>query len=108
MDTFTALAEPTRRRIIEMIAIRGEMTATDISENFPVSAPAISQHLKVLKETNLVSMEKRAQKRIYTVNPEGIGEIEHWVQRMRRMWTERFDALEALLLKEHSIPEGKK
>jgi len=100
MDTFTALAEPTRRSIIEMIARRGEMTATDISDNFAVSAPAISQHLKVLKETNLVRMEKRAQKRIYTVNPEGIGELENWAQRMLRMWNERFDALEELLKSE--------
>jgi len=83
------------------------MTATDISDNFPVSAPAISQHLKVLRETNLVRMEKRAQKRIYSVNPEGIDELGNWAQRMRRMWTERFDALEELLSAEKGKQETK-
>ena len=82
MDIFTALADPTRRIIIEMIARRGEMTATDISDNFTVSAPAISQHLKVLKETNLVHMEKRAQKRVYSINLKGIRELENWTHKM--------------------------
>lgn len=102
MDTFTALADPTRRNIIEMIANRGELSARDISDNFSVSAPAISQHLKVLRETNLVRMEKRAQKRIYSIDTEGFKETSDWLEQMRTMWTERFDALNRYLKSENS------
>lgn len=97
MDTFTALADPTRRSIIEMLARRGELTATDISDRFNVSPPAISQHLKVLRKVKLLRMEKRAQKRIYSIDTVGLGEVEDWLTRMRSMWNERFDALEKLL-----------
>ena len=68
MDTFQALADPTRRHIIEMIAAKGTLSASDISNKFKISPPAISQHLKVLRETKLVAMEKRAQQRLYTIN----------------------------------------
>ena len=97
MDTFTALADPTRRNIIEMIASRGELAATDISDNFQVSPPAISQHLKVLREVKLVRMEKRAQQRIYSIDTNGISEMESWLATMLRMWNERFDALDKYL-----------
>lgn len=97
MDAFTALADPTRRSIIEMVARRGELTATDISDRFNVSPPAISQHLKVLRKVKLLRMEKRAQRRIYSIDTVGIEEIEDWLSRMRTMWNERFGALEKLL-----------
>ena len=61
MDTFTALAEPTRRNILEMLAANGNMPATSIYGHFKASPPAISQHLKVLREAKLVRVEKRAQ-----------------------------------------------
>jgi len=102
MDTFTALADPTRRNIIEMIASRGELAATDISDNFSISPPAISQHLKVLREVKLVRMEKRAQQRIYSIDTNGISEMENWLATMRRMWTDRFDGLDDYLKKQQS------
>ena len=76
MDKFHALAEPTRRDIIEMLATSGQLSASQICDKFPVSPPAISQHLKVLREAKLVRMEKRAQQRIYQLNPEGMHELE--------------------------------
>jgi DNA-binding transcriptional ArsR family regulator len=97
VDKFSALSDPTRRKIIEMLAHRGPLTATDICEQFQVSPPAISQHLKVLREANLVRMEKRAQQRIYQINPEAMSEVEDWVKRLTQLWDQRFDALEALL-----------
>lgn len=97
MDAFTALAEPTRRSILEMLASSGSLSATDIYKNFKSSPPAISQHLKVLKNANLVRVEKRAQKRIYYVNPEPMKELEKWIQIFTREWQERHDRLEALL-----------
>ena len=100
MDVFNALAEPNRRRIVEMLARNGQLSATDISVKFNVSPPAISQHLKVLRETNLVNMEKRAQQRIYTINPEAMQQLEGWAKQIMELWTQRFDAFEEVLKKE--------
>jgi DNA-binding transcriptional ArsR family regulator len=97
MDMFVALSDPTRRAILEILASRGELSATDIYEHFSVSPPAISQHLKVLREANLVVMEKHAQKHLYRLNPQTLSQFETWVQRMRQTWEERFEALDKVL-----------
>jgi DNA-binding transcriptional ArsR family regulator len=97
MDRFSALADPTRRRIIELLASRGQLSATDIYDKFQASAPAISQHLQVLREAKLVSMEKRAQQHIYRMNPAGMSEIEKWVQKMTGRWNARFNVLDKIL-----------
>lgn len=97
MDMFVALADPTRRTILELLASSGELTATAIYERFPVSPQAISQHLKVLREAHLVDMEKRAQKHLYRLNPHTLSEFEAWVQNMQQSWSERFDALDVVL-----------
>ena len=102
MDPFLALAEPTRRNILEILAASGSLSATDIYKNFTTSAPAISQHLKVLKTANLVRVEKRAQKRIYYVNPEPIRELEKWIQQFTQQMQDSHDRLEALLQKQMS------
>lgn len=108
MDMFYALAEPTRRNIVEMLAQQGELSASDISSRFSSSAPAISQHLKVLREAGVVQMEKRAQQRIYQINPERIMEMEMWASEMRKIWNQRFDALEELLKEEMAKDDKKK
>jgi DNA-binding transcriptional ArsR family regulator len=100
MDMFSALAEPTRRSILEMLAASGQLSATAISREFRVSPPAISQHLKVLREARLVRVEKRAQQRIYEINPQAMVELEDWARQMTALWNERFDALERLLKEE--------
>jgi DNA-binding transcriptional ArsR family regulator len=100
MDKFSALADPTRRKIMEMLASHGPLNATQISDQFRVSPPAISQHLKILREAQLVRMEKRAQQRIYHINPEAVSELEDWAQQMVRRWNTRFDALDQLLAAE--------
>lgn len=97
MDIFTALAEPTRRTIVELLASRGPLSATEISEQFPVSPPAISQHLKVLREAKLVHMEKQAQQRMYRLNQDALVELEGWASHMTHLWNQRFDALEMVL-----------
>jgi DNA-binding transcriptional ArsR family regulator len=97
MDMFVALADPTRRNILELLAKRGELSATAIYEQFPVSPQAVSQHLKVLREANLVEMEKRAQKHLYRINPQTLSQFEEWVNNMQRMWSERFDALDTVI-----------
>jgi DNA-binding transcriptional ArsR family regulator len=100
MDKFSALADPTRRKIIELLARDGQLPAAEISAQFPMSAPAISQHLKVLYEARLVQVEKRAQQRIYRVNPDAMLELEDWARQMRQLWNQRFDALELVLEEE--------
>ena len=79
MDSFTALSEPNRRRIVEMLAPNGQLSASEIGAQFDISAPAVSQHLKVLREAGLIKMEKRAQQRLYSVEPAGFLEIEQWI-----------------------------
>lgn len=100
MDMFTALAEPTRRNILEMLANSGAMSASEIVRKFSVSPPAISQHLKVLRDADLVAVEKRAQQRIYTINPAKISELEEWIKKLTKQWEERFSKLDAILEKE--------
>jgi DNA-binding transcriptional ArsR family regulator len=97
MDMFVALADPTRRNILEILARSGELSATAIYEQFPVSPQAISQHLKVLREARLVVMEKRAQKHIYRLNPQTLSQFEEWVQQTKQRWEERFAALDTVL-----------
>ena len=97
---FYALAEPTRRDIMELLATKGQLAASDIYENFDVSAPAISQHLKVLREADLVQMEKRAQQHIYNLNPGAMSEIELWIQKMTKSWNDRFNMLDKVLERE--------
>jgi DNA-binding transcriptional ArsR family regulator len=99
MDRFVALADPTRRRIVEMLGA-GERTAGAIGASFPVSAPAISQHLKTLREARLVQVRTDGQRRIYSLDPEGFAEMEAWFEKMRRFWSSRLDTLERELNKE--------
>ncbi len=95
-----ALADPTRRNILELLATSGELAATAIYEHFPVSPQAVSQHLKVLREAHLVEMEKRAQKHVYRLNPQTLSQFEAWVQQMKQRSEERFAALDTVLERE--------
>ena len=106
MDVFNALADPTRRKIIELLARSGQLSATEIYDKFPFSPPAISQHLKVLREANLVLVEKRAQQRIYRLNPDSMLELEDWARRMTQLWSDRFEALDRLLEEEKKKLKG--
>ncbi len=97
MDAFTALAEPTRRNILEMLAVKPGLSAGDIYGRFKASPPAISQHLKVLRDAKLVRVEKRAQRRIYYVNPESMKELDKWLEQFRKIWETRFEQLGEVL-----------
>jgi len=99
-NIFEALADSTRRTILETLAMHGQLSATDISNQFHTSAPAISQHLKVLREAKLVDVEKQAQKRIYTINTHTIHDLETWAHRMTKEWDKRFDRLDKVLERE--------
>lgn len=94
---FYALSEPTRREIVEMLAREGELSASAIAGRFKVSAPAISQHLKVLRAAELVTVQKQAQKRIYHINSQQLSVIEDWVEQMKTLWNERYNRLDTVL-----------
>jgi DNA-binding transcriptional ArsR family regulator len=100
MDPFSALSDHTRRDILELLAKEGELPASAIYNKFAVSHPAISQHLKVLREAHLVDVEKKAQQRIYRISPEPMQKMESWMHQMTTVWERRFDALEKVLAAE--------
>src|SRR5438128_2343712 len=93
-----ALADPTRQRIIEMLAA-GELASGQIADRFEISSPAISQHLKVLKQANFVRARVEGQHRIYELNPAGFAELENWLESFRQFWRSRLDRLEYELRK---------
>ncbi len=96
MDTFTALADPTRRRIIESLAA-GETSFGELADKFEMSRPAVSQHLKVLRDAGIVTARVDAQRRIYKLTDDGLGEVEDWLGKVRDFWSQRLDKLERLL-----------
>ena len=98
MQALTALADPTRQRILEMLAA-GALSSGDIASRFEMSAPAVSQHLKTLREAKLVRVRPEKQKRFYELDPEGVGDVADWIQGLRRFWANKLDALEAELNK---------
>lgn len=106
-ELLQALAEPTRQKIVEVLLKDGELTAAQICEHFRVSNPAISQHLRVLRESGAVVVEKRAQYRVYSVNPDAIVELENWTHALRKMWERRFEALGRVLDKKRVESEEK-
>lgn len=93
MLSLEALADPTRRRIVELLAQR-DRTAGELVEEFDVSAPAISQHLNVLREAGLVVTRAEGKSRIQSLNPAGLDEIGAWLEKTRAFWSRHLDALE--------------
>ena len=99
MIALRALSDPTRQRIVEMLAA-GALSSGEIAGRFELSPPAISQHLKTLKQARLVLVRVDRQKRIYSLDPAGVEEVSEWVARIRAFWNPRLDALEAALKKD--------
>ena len=93
MQSLNAIADPTRRRIVELLAER-ERTSGELVGEFNLSAPAISQHLNVLRDAGLVVTRAAGQSRIQALNPAGFDELEAWLERTRAFWSRRLDALE--------------
>ena len=100
MDAFSVLAEPRRRRVVEILAHRGKLSASEICDEFDVTPQAISQHLRVLREANVIRMERRAQRRLYTFNPRSMDQIQVWAADMTKVWRSRLDRLDKALKEE--------
>jgi DNA-binding transcriptional ArsR family regulator len=93
---FQALADPTRRAIVERLVARGELSVGDIAKPFAISTPAISRHLSVLERAGLIERRVERQWRMVRVKPEALTPVESWLERQLRHWTGALDRLEAV------------
>ncbi|OZE87126.1 transcriptional regulator [Rhodococcus sp. 15-649-1-2] len=100
MHAFDILGDPVRRRVLELLA-DGEQTSGALAEviraEFAISQPAVSQHLRVLRESGFTSVRAEGVRRYYAVEPGPLSEVDLWLNRFRRFWDQRLDALETEL-----------
>lgn len=104
-DVFQAIADPTRRAILGMIA-RQPVNVNNIAENFDVSRQAISLHLKILAECDLLNVQQLGRERFYEAKLEKLNEVHEWVEQYRKIWLNRFDNLKDFLEDEISKPKN--
>ena len=95
-DIFQAIADPTRREILSLIAAK-RMTPNSIAEKFPASRQAVSKHIKILIECDLLDQEKVGREIYYEFNPEKIKQVDDWVEQFRKLWEDKFNQLDKLL-----------
>jgi DNA-binding transcriptional ArsR family regulator len=104
-DVFQAIADPNRRKIIQMIA-RQSLNLNAVAEKFEISRPAISKHIKILTECGLITIRKEGRERYCDANLRRLGEVSQWIEQYRVFWTAKLDALGDFLNKES--PPGNK
>ena len=95
-DIFETLAEPSRRRILALLR-EGERSAGDLVSALDMSQPAVSKHLRVLREAGLAVVRTDAQRRLYRLRPEPLAELDAWLEPFRRFWSGKLDDLERYL-----------
>ncbi|HYG51289.1 MAG TPA: metalloregulator ArsR/SmtB family transcription factor [Flavobacteriales bacterium] len=95
-DVFQAIADPTRRAIIHMVA-HNNMNLNAVAEKFDVSRPAISKHIKILTECGLIAIHQQGRERYCEAKLEKLNEVSNWVEQYREFWNKKFDALEIYL-----------
>lgn len=101
-DVFQAIADPTRREIIDLLAERS-MPVNDVAEQFDMSRPAVSKHIKILNECGLVVIQKKGRKRYCRADTRKLQEVIEWAYRYRKFWNEKLDALEVALSEDDEI-----
>ena len=93
VEALAALADPVRRELVDLLA-RGELAAGELAGRFPVSRPAISRHLRVLREAGLVTSRAEGKRRLYALDPRPLRELDAWLEPYRDLWAQRLDALD--------------
>ncbi len=94
MDTFSAVADPRRRAMLDLL-VKRERSAGELVNAFPdISQPAVSKHLRILKDAGLVNIIVNAKQLIYTLQPKGLTELDAWIAKYKVFWPDRLDALE--------------
>ena len=96
IETFAALAEPNRFRIVELLRA-GPRAVNDIGERLALNQPQVSKHLRVLKQVGLVEAQARAQQRVYELRALPLRRLHEWLERYRRLWDARFEELDGLI-----------
>jgi DNA-binding transcriptional ArsR family regulator len=109
VETFAALAEPTRFRIVELLR-SGPRPVNAIGERLQLTQPQVSKHLRVLKESGLVDVRPRAQQRLYELRAQPLQKLHQWLERYRQLWDARFSELDDLIqeLKDKETSDGRK
>jgi DNA-binding transcriptional ArsR family regulator len=92
-DIYMAIADSTRRALLLRLADEGEKTVTDLSEPFAMSQPAVSKHLRILRDAGLVESRKDGRLRLYAVQPRKLRQVHDWVSHFEKYWDEKLDAL---------------
>jgi len=98
-DVFQAIADPTRREIINIVA-RQSLNLNAVAGNFQISRPAISKHIKILTECGLIVIKQQGRERYCEANLKSLSEVSQWIEQYRTFWTKKLDALEDFLNKE--------
>lgn len=102
-QTLAALANPTRREILGLLS-RGEARVTDIARPFAMSLAAVSKHIRVLERASLVERRRSGKEHILSLNPDPLDRAAEWIEQHRILWTERLQALDAMLREEDDHP----
>lgn len=95
-DVFQAIADPTRRDILSLIA-KESLNLNSIAENFEMSRPAVSQHIKILDESGLIVIRQKGRQRFCHIRPKKIKEVDEWLEQFRQLWKDRFNQLDNVL-----------
>jgi DNA-binding transcriptional ArsR family regulator len=94
VNALQALADPTRRRIVELLATERELSAGELAAHFDTSRPGVSRHLRVLRELGVVSARGEGTRQVYSLDPAPLAELDDWLSRYRDFWSNRLDALD--------------
>ncbi len=105
-DVFQAIADPTRREIIQLLS-RQSLNLNAVAENFDVSRPAISKHVKILTECGLIAIRHQGRDRVCEVQLKKLAEVADWIEQYRSFWTKKLDSLETFLSREHNSTQRK-
>jgi DNA-binding transcriptional ArsR family regulator len=105
-DVFQAIADPTRRDIISLVA-RNSMTQNDVASSFDVSRQAISKHIKILMECGILMIDQQGRERYYSLQPKKLAQVADWIEPFRAMWEDKFNRLDDVLKKLKSNKHGK-
>tara|TARA_R110002072_G_scaffold205281_3_gene363179 strand:- start:2058 stop:2384 length:327 start_codon:yes stop_codon:yes gene_type:complete len=105
-DVFQAIADPIRRDIIGLLA-KDNLSVNHVAENFEISRPAVSKHLKILTECGIVTIEQRGRERICEIKPQNLIPVAEWVDQYRKLWESKLDSFENYLMEIQSKKKKK-
>jgi len=106
-DVFQAIADPTRRKIIHTL-VHKPLNLNAVAENFHISRPAVSKHIKILSECGLIIIKQTGRERLCEINYKSLAEIADWIEQYRVFWTKKLDALEDFLEKDSAVSKTAK